>query len=159
MSWKYRLVPQESCGNTRPLGFISESPVYEVEMHNIIATTLARHRTLQIQATSSDLIFKNYFSPSVFSLVFLPKCCPFLFAPWVHDIRFLSPFVLARSQYSEGPATGPLDTGFSWFPCVFKQMLRWLPRFQVATTCFSCSSPNLNVNLSVTSFIFCLHVK
>ena len=26
--------------------------------------------------------------------------------------------MLARSQYSEGPATGHLDTGFSWFPCV-----------------------------------------
>jgi hypothetical protein len=52
--------------------------------------------------------------------------------------------LLARSQYSEGPATGHLDTGFSWFPCVYKQMLRWLPRFQVATTCFSCSPPNLN---------------
>ena len=25
---------------------------------------------------------------------------------------------LARSQYPEGPATGHLDTGFSWFPCV-----------------------------------------
>ena len=25
--------------------------------------------------------------------------------------------LLARSQYSEGPATGPLDTGFSRFPC------------------------------------------
>ena len=32
--------------------------------------------------------------------------------------------LLARSQYSEGPATGHLDTGFSWFPCVYKQMLR-----------------------------------
>jgi hypothetical protein len=37
--------------------------------------------------------------------------------------------MLARSQYSEGPATGHLDTGFSCFPCVYKQMLRWLPRF------------------------------
>ena len=27
--------------------------------------------------------------------------------------------LLAISQYSEGPATGHLDTGFSWFPCVF----------------------------------------
>ena len=36
--------------------------------------------------------------------------------------------LLARSQYSEGPATGHLDTGFSWFPCVYKQMLRWFPR-------------------------------
>ena len=23
----------------------------------------------------------------------------------------------ARSQYSESPASGHLDTGFSWFPC------------------------------------------
>jgi len=39
--------------------------------------------------------------------------------------------VLARSQYSEGPATGHLDTRFSWFPCVYKQMLRWFPRFKL----------------------------
>ena len=65
--------------------------------------------------------------------------------------------LLARSQYSEGPATGHLDTGFSWFPCVYKQMLRWFPTFQVATTCFLCSPPDLN--LLVTNFIFCLHVK
>jgi len=65
--------------------------------------------------------------------------------------------LLARSQYSEGPATGHLDTGFSWFPCVYKQMLRWFRRFQVATTCFSCSPPDLN--LFVTNFIFCIHVK
>jgi len=31
--------------------------------------------------------------------------------------------LLAISQYSEGPATGHLDIGFSWFPCVYKQML------------------------------------
>ena len=47
--------------------------------------------------------------------------------------------LLPRSQYSEGPATGHLGTGFSWFPFVYKQVLRWFPRFQVATTCFSCS--------------------
>ena len=41
--------------------------------------------------------------------------------------------LLALSQYSEGPATGHLDTGFSWFPGVYKQMLRWFPRFQVAS--------------------------
>jgi len=44
--------------------------------------------------------------------------------------------LLVINQYSEGPATDHLDTGFSWFPCVYKQMLRWFPRFQVATTCF-----------------------
>ena len=65
--------------------------------------------------------------------------------------------LLARSQYPEVPATGHLDTCFSRFPCVYKQMLRWFPRFQVATTCFSCSPPDLN--LVVTNLIFCTHVK
>jgi len=69
----------------------------------------------------------------------------------------LGALLLARSQYSEGPVTGHLDTGFSWFPCVYKQMLGWFPRFQVATTCFSCSPPDLN--LLVTNFLFCIHVK
>jgi len=32
--------------------------------------------------------------------------------------------LLARIQYTEGPANGHLDTCFSWFPCVYKQMLR-----------------------------------
>jgi len=46
---------------------------------------------------------------------------------------------------------------FFLFPCVYKQMLRWFPTFQVATTCFLCSPPDLN--LLVTNFIFCTHVK
>jgi len=41
--------------------------------------------------------------------------------------------LLARSQYPEGPATGHLGTGFSEFPCVYKRMLRWFARLQVAT--------------------------
>ena len=65
--------------------------------------------------------------------------------------------LLARSQYPEGPATGHLDTGFSWFPCVYKRMLRWFPSFQVATTCFSCSPPDLN--FLVTFSHICVHVK
>ena len=65
--------------------------------------------------------------------------------------------LLARSQYSEGPATGHLDTDFYGVPSVYKQMLRRFPTFQVATTCFSCSPRDLN--LLVTNFIFCIHVK
>jgi len=33
------------------------------------------------------------------------------------DFFTLDAELLAISQYSEGPATGYLDTGFSWFPC------------------------------------------
>jgi hypothetical protein len=53
----------------------------------------------------------------------------------------LDAVLLARSQYPEGPATGHLDTGFSWFPCVYKQMLRWFPRLQVATACSHVALP------------------
>ena len=61
--------------------------------------------------------------------------------------------LLARNQYPEGPATGHLDTGFSWFPCVYKQMLRWFPTFQVATTFFSCSPPDLNFLVTFLSYL------
>jgi len=67
---------------------------------------------------------------------------------WLYYVRIavltLDAGLLARSQYPEGPATGHLDTGFSWFRCVYKRMLRWFPSFQVATTCLSCSPPDLN---------------
>ena len=73
------------------------------------------------------------------------------------SVLILDAGLLARSQYPEGPATGHLDTGFSWFPCVYKRMLRWFPSFQVAATCFSCSPPDLN--FLVTFFHICVHVK
>ena len=37
--------------------------------------------------------------------------------------------LLARSQYPEGPTTGHLDTGFSWFPCVYKSNAEMVPKF------------------------------
>ena len=52
--------------------------------------------------------------------------------------------LLARSQYPKGPAIGHLGTGFSWFSCVSKRILKRFPRLQVATACFSCSPPDLN---------------
>ena len=82
-------------------------------------------------------------------VVLCGHCCFFLFT--------LDAGPLARSQYSEGPATGHLDTFFSCFPCVYKQMLRWFPRFQVASTCFSRSPPDLN--LLVINFMCRIHVK
>jgi len=62
--------------------------------------------------------------------------------------------LLARSQYSESPATGHLGTGFSRFPCVYKQMLRWFPRLQVAIPCFSCSPPDLNLLDPYLTFMY-----
>jgi len=56
-------------------------------------------------------------------------------------VLFLQDNALARRALvtqKKIPATGQLDTGFSWIPCVYKQMLRWFPTFQVASTCFSC---------------------
>jgi hypothetical protein len=41
------------------------------------------------------------------------------------DVFSLDAGLLARGQYSEGPATDQLDTGFSWFSRVFEQMLSW----------------------------------
>jgi hypothetical protein len=62
--------------------------------------------------------------------------------------------LLARSQYPECPATGHLDTGFFWFLYVYKRMLRWFPSFQVATTCFSCSPPDLNFLVTYLIFVY-----
>ena len=59
-----------------------------------------------------------------------------------------------RGQGPEGPATGHLDAGFSWFSCVREQMLRWYPRCQAATTCFSCSPPRPK-----SSSKYCIHVN
>ena len=76
-------------------------------------------------------------------------CCTYVCI----DILTLDAGLLPRSQYPEGPATGHLDISFSWFPCVYKRMLRRFPSFQVATTCFSCSPPDLNF-LVTFFFIF-----
>ena len=49
--------------------------------------------------------------------VYTSENCSRKFHAWVFT---LDAGLLARSQYSEGPATGHLDTCFSWFPCVYK---------------------------------------
>ena len=72
-------------------------------------------------------------------------------------IQDLDPLPVASILSDPHIATGHLDTSFSRFPCAYKQMLRWFPTFQVATTCVSCRPPDLN--LLVSNFIFCIHVK
>ena len=93
----------------------------------------------------------------VYLLYFL---CVFI-VPYVYLLYYvciavltLDAGLLARSQYPESSATGHLDTGFSWFSCVYKRMLRWFPSFQVATTCLSCNPPDLNFLVTFFLSIF-----
>jgi len=88
----------------------------------------------------------------------------FVFAvPYVYLLNYvciavltLDVLLLARRQYPEGPVIGQLDTGFSWFPCVYKRMLRWFPSFQVASTCLSCSPPDLNFLVTFFFIFVCM---
>jgi hypothetical protein len=111
-------------------------------------------------------VLRVLLSSNVYLLYLMCICCtlyvsvvPYVYLLYYVYITFLTldAGLLARSQYPEGPATGQLDTGFSWFPCVYKRMLRRLPSFQVATICLSCSPPDLN--FLVTFFHICVHVK
>ena len=47
-----------------------------------------------------------------------------------------------------------LGIGFSWFPCVYKRMLRWFPKLQVATACFSCSPPDFKFLSSLFIIVY-----
>jgi len=71
-----------------------------------------------------DLIYK---SQSCISDIELAKQLKYAGLLALMPACWLDAGLLARSQYSEGPATGHLNTGFSWFPCVYKHMLRWFP--------------------------------
>ena len=105
--------------------------------------------------------------PYVYLLHLMCFCCilcvfvvPYVYLLYCVCIAILTldAGLLARSEYPEGPATGHLDKGFFfWFPCVYKRILRWLLSFQVATTCLSCSPPDLN--FLVTFFHICVHLK
>jgi len=82
----------------------------------------------------------------VFLFYLMRICLPYVYLLYYVCIAILTldAGLLARSQYPEGLANGHLDTSFSWFSCVYKRMLRWFPSFQVASTCLSCSPPDLN---------------
>jgi len=91
-----------------------------------------------------------------------PACSQSLYwlsypAQYIYIYIYIYAGLLTIIQYSEGPATGHLDTEFSLFPCVNRQLLRWFPTFQVATACLSYSPPDLN--LLILKFCWpCIHV-
>jgi hypothetical protein len=72
-------------------------------------------------------VLRVLLSSYVYLLYLMCICCTlYVFVvPYVYLLYYVCTAVLtleagllARSQYPEGPATGHLDTGFSWFPCV-----------------------------------------
>jgi len=79
----------------------------------------------------------------ILECIFVTSCVLFYYV-CTAVLHALVAGLLARSHYPEGSANDHLGIGFSWFPCVLKRMLRWFPRLQVATACFSCSPPDLN---------------
>ena len=55
--------------------------------------------------------------------------CDGYFCNMCIDVSTLDAGLLARCQFSEGPATGHLNIGFlSWFPCVFKANAGMVPK-------------------------------
>jgi len=70
---------------------------------------------------------------------------------------YINAGLLATGQISEVPAIGHLDNRFFLVPLCPKANAERFPRFQVATTCFLLSHPDLN--LVVTNCMFCLHLK
>jgi hypothetical protein len=107
-------------------------------------------------------ILRVFVAPYAYLLYLMCICCILcvFVVPYVYLLYYvciaaptLDAGLLARIQYPEGPATGHLDKGFSWFPCVYKRMLRWFPSFQVATTCLSCSPPDLNFVVTFYSYL------
>jgi len=80
---------------------------------------------------TSDLVLSNIcvFLLTVFVLCVLLSSYVYLLYYVCVAVLTLDAGLLAGSQYPEGPATGHLDTGFSWFPCIYKRMLRRFPKF------------------------------
>ena len=59
--------------------------------------------------------------------------CAYSLKRWVHTTAYEKVTWCQSWSPNIRTFTGHLDTGFSWFPCVYKRTLRWFPSFQVDT--------------------------
>ena len=86
----------------------------------------------------------------------IPNCCSNLY--YVIIVYLKPDYILlflfwldvgrpAKSRYPEGPVTGHLVSGFLGFPGSLSKCWDGSRQFQVATTCFSCSPPYLNIKV------------
>jgi len=91
---------------------------------------VAQHLNHCATAVPCCLPFVHVVFQDVLHVLLLVVVCTFvvvlcvLLSPYVYLLCYvciavftLAAGLLARSQYPESPATGHLDTGFSWFPC------------------------------------------
>ena len=78
-------------------------------------------------ASLTVYVLRVLLSSYVYLFILCVFVVPYMYLLYYVCITFLTldAGLLARSQYPEVPATHHLNTGFSWFPCVYKRMLRW----------------------------------
>jgi hypothetical protein len=98
--------------------------VSHVTMKACLEQFIALNIGAQVKGSSRTMQKITQCGPSFFAFL----RCTFLNYVCIVVLHTLVAGLLARSQYPEGPPTGQLGTGFSWFPCVYKRMLRWFPR-------------------------------
>jgi hypothetical protein len=67
------------------------------------------------------------------SVILLLNVCSFTLCVCAAVLHNLFAGLLARSQYLEGPATGHLGTGFSWFPLCLQANAETVPK---APSCY-----------------------
>jgi len=113
------------------------------------------HKWTQIFCKAANCSWSSVYCVIILCVFLLPHVYCF-YCVCIAVLHTVVTGLLASSQYPEGPATGHHHTGFSRFPCVYKQMLRRFPSLQVATTCFSCSPPDLNF-LDPYFMFMCMH--
>jgi len=84
---------------------------------------------VRVKVEFPEVLWHRTVAYRISTLILMCICCTlYIFVvPYVYLLYYVCTAVLtldarllARSQYLEGPATGHIDTGFSWFPCVYK---------------------------------------